>query len=63
MTNHPESHWNQPLRADSAETSPAMAVMAEPPPFRFVVDRPFFLEIRERPTGLILFPGAIADPR
>jgi serpin B len=41
----------------------AMAVMREPPPFHFVVDRPFFLAIREKQTGLILFLGAISDPR
>lgn len=35
----------------------------EPPPFRMVVDRPFFLAICERKTGLILFLGAIFDPR
>ena len=37
-----------------------MAVAREAPPFRFVVDRPFFMAIRERPTGLILFLGAIS---
>jgi serpin B len=41
----------------------AMVRRIEPPPFHFVVDRPFFLAIRERQTGLILFLGAIADPR
>lgn len=42
----------------------AMAVRMEPqPPFYFVVDRPFFMAIRERQTGLILFLGAVADPR
>jgi serpin B len=42
----------------------AMAMRMEPqPPFHFVVDRPFFITIRERQTGLILFLGAIADPR
>jgi len=41
----------------------AMAVVREAPPFHFVVDRPFFMAIRERPTGLILFLGAIFDPR
>jgi serpin B len=41
----------------------AMAVMREPPPFHFAVDRPFFLAIREKQTGLILFLGAISDPR
>jgi hypothetical protein len=40
-----------------------MVVMREPPPFHFVVDRPFFMAIRERQTGLILFLGAISDPR
>jgi serine protease inhibitor len=41
----------------------AMAIMREPPPFHFVVDRPFFMAIREKETGLILFLGAISDPR
>jgi serpin B len=41
----------------------SMAVMREPPPFHFVVDRPFFMAIRERQTGLILFLGSISDPR
>ena len=41
----------------------ALAVRARPPPFRMVVDRPFFVAIRERETGLILFLGAIFDPR
>ena len=41
----------------------ALAVRAQPPPFRMVVDRPFFVAIRERETGLILFLGAIFDPR
>jgi serpin B len=41
----------------------AAPVLIEPPPFHFVVDRPFFMAIRERQTGLILFLGAISDPR
>jgi serpin B len=41
----------------------AMAIVREPPPFHFVVDRPFFMAIREKQTGLILFLGAISDPR
>jgi serpin B len=41
----------------------AMAIMREPPPFHFVVNRPFFVAIREKETGLILFLGAIFDPR
>jgi serpin B len=41
----------------------AMAVRREPPPFHMVVDRPFFFAITEQKTGLILFLGAIFDPR
>ena len=41
----------------------AMAVRQEEPPFRMVVDRPFFLAIRENQSGAILFLGAIVDPR
>jgi serine protease inhibitor len=41
----------------------ASVVHREPPPFRMVVDHPFFLAIRENETGAILFLGAITDPR
>jgi serine protease inhibitor len=41
----------------------AMAVRASPPPFHIVVDHPFLVALRERKTGLILFLGAISDPR
>jgi serine protease inhibitor len=41
----------------------AMAMRREEAPFHFVVDRPFFMAIREKQTGLILFLGAISDPR
>jgi serpin B len=41
----------------------AMAVRREEPPFRMVVDRPFFLAIRENQSGAMLFLGAIVDPR
>jgi serine protease inhibitor len=41
----------------------AAAIMREPRPFHFIVDRPFFIAIREKETGLILFLGAIFDPR
>jgi serpin B len=40
-----------------------MAVRREPPPFELIVDRPFFVALRENQTGLILFLGAIMDPR
>jgi serine protease inhibitor len=49
--------------AVTAIAARSAAIFREPPPFRFVVDRPFFLAIRERQTGLILFLGAISDPR
>lgn len=39
------------------------AVRREPPPFRMVVDRPFFLAIRDNQSGAFLFLGAIVDPR
>jgi serpin B len=41
----------------------ALAVRQEEPPFRMVVDRPFFLAIRENQSGAMLFLGAIVDPR
>jgi serpin B len=39
------------------------AMRMEAPPFHIVVDRPFFMAIREKRSGLILFLGAISDPR
>jgi serpin B len=42
----------------------SMAVQAQPvPPFTMIVDRPFYLAIRENQTGTILFHGTIEDPR
>jgi serine protease inhibitor len=41
----------------------ASVVRREEPPFHMVVDRPFFLAIRENETGAILFLGTITDPR
>ncbi len=39
-------------------------VRREPePPFTMIVDRPFYVAIRENQTGAILFHGAIEDPR
>jgi serine protease inhibitor len=43
------------MRATSARPS-------EEPPFRMVVDRPFFFAISDRQTGTIIFMGAIKNP-
>ncbi|NBB86266.1 MAG: serpin family protein, partial [Bacteroidetes bacterium] len=44
----------------AAVTSVGVAVTSAPPAFR--VDRPFFLTIRERHSGTILFIGHVTDP-
>ncbi|HME82101.1 MAG TPA: serpin family protein [Candidatus Eremiobacteraceae bacterium] len=38
------------------------AVRPEPPPFRMIVDRPFFCAIEDRRSHALLFVGAIYDP-
>jgi serine protease inhibitor len=40
----------------------AAAVARPEPPFRMIVDRPFFCSIEDRRSGALLFVGAIYDP-
>jgi serine protease inhibitor len=40
----------------------ALAMRVEPPPFHMVVDRPFFVAIRDERSGQLLFTGMIAEP-
>ena len=40
-----------------------MAMRVEPAPFHMIVDRPFFLAIRDEHSGQILFTGTIVDPQ
>ncbi len=48
--------------ATSVEVGVTSAPVEPEKPFEMVVDRPFFLAIRDRQTGAILFMGAIVDP-
>lgn len=50
----------------SAATSVGISVtsvMAPQQPFRFITDRPFLMAIRDQQTGVILFLGAVMDPK
>ena len=51
----------------AAVTSIGMRATSMPPPpkppFEMVVDRPFFIAIEDQQTGLILFMGALTDPK
>jgi serpin B len=42
---------------------PWLARREPEPPFTMIVDRPFYMAIRDNQTGVILFHGAIEDPR
>ncbi len=46
----------------SVEMRVTSAMPSEEPPFRMVVDRPFFFTISDRQTGTIIFMGAIKNP-
>lgn len=58
------------LRMDEEGTEAAAATAIgirttamPPPPLELRVDRPYFLVLRDRPTGAVLFLGRIVDPR
>jgi serine protease inhibitor len=46
----------------SVEMRVTSAMPNEEPPFRMIVDRPFFFTISDRQTGTIVFMGAIQNP-
>lgn len=50
----------------AAATSVGISVTSAMPmqqPFRFIADRPFLMAIRDQQTGVILFLGAVMDPK
>ena len=46
----------------SVEMRATSAIPNEEPPFKMIVDRPFFFAISDRQTGTIIFMGAIQNP-
>ena len=44
------------------EPVPTTAAESVPPPIPFIVNRPFFLAIRDNQTGTVLFMGIVMDP-
>jgi serpin B len=49
--------------ASGVAMRPSAVRMVPEPPFTMIVDRPFYVAIREIQTGTILFHGTIEDPR
>ena len=47
----------------SVEMRATSAIPNEEPPFKMIVDRPFFFTISDRQTGTIIFMGAIKNPK
>lgn len=47
----------------SVEMKATSAMPSEEPPFKMIVDRPYFFAISDRQTGTIIFMGAIQSPK
>ena len=48
--------------ATAMERVGSAQVFRPPSPFRMVVDRPFFLAIRDKLSGILLFMGSVREP-
>jgi serpin B len=44
------------------EMAPTSAAMNPKPPFKMIVDRPFFVLLHDKQTGKILFAGHVTQP-